>query len=205
MKTVAVIAAFLFVLVGCSTPSSNVPDSLPAVGGALERVETRVSGAEALITQAGKGSAGIVKALLDASLVQLGFVKGDLDEAKTSLAKGESERALLIKNYDAEHAARVKDESSWWYWLAVWSARVWHTFLFLLIFHYVAIGLSLFLPPPWSVIARTAGSFVNPLGWGEKLVGKILLNRATAASSASVPSAMAGVASVIFPQAQTDH
>lgn len=174
---------------GCATSHvEGVTSPLPLTASSVDKAASHVSSADALVTQAKPSSDKTGQALLDAAKSEHAKAQSELKDAKTTLAKAEAERAALVKEAEAAEAAELKLEKSWGHRLQVWVTALFWSLIALASVHFIAIAVSLFLPPPYSVVASFIGKLCNPVAWFQGIVDHLHLKRCENAASESITS-----------------
>lgn len=178
---IAGIGLFLLAIVmgGCAAVSHIETGSspLPLTASSVDKASSHVSSADSLVTQAKPSSDKTGKALLDAAKQEHAKAQSDLADAKATLAKAENERAALVKEAEQAEAAKLKLEKSWGHRLQVWVTALFWSLVALVSLHFIAIVASLFLPPPYNVVASFIGKLCNPVAWVQGIVDHIHLKK----------------------------
>lgn len=182
-KIVTWIAALWLILmmvlacIGCAHKyASDVPDSTPAVGSAIDKSKSHVESADALVQKAKPESNTTGKALLDVATDEHGKAIGELDKANVELTSVKKERGQLVEingKLEDENALvkggwgyRLQRFISWcWFWIKVYIAA------------YFLINLAApFIPGMWGGVLAKIGSWINPFSIvqeGRRLIWKL--------------------------------
>jgi hypothetical protein len=163
---ILLLAMGMALLSGCAVAHhTSVPDSIPAVGGALERTDAHVQSADRLVDAAKPESNSMGKALLQQAQAEHAAAEQAIDEAKAETANVAQERDKL-EDMVAQRDKRITEVTSGWgYRFQVWVTRLLWTLVAIVSLHFVLGIAGLFIAGPFGGIIAKAGVLLNPMAW----------------------------------------
>lgn len=163
----AAVVCLVLALVKCSAPihQANVPDSLPALGGDLDRADAHTQSAEQ-INKLVKPLAGpIVQPLLTQESKEHQATGDALHSAQKSLTHANAERSTLADENEKQAQTIIKITNSWGYQFELLVERLFWLIVGLTGLHFLLGFGGLMVSGPEGAIMARIGVYLNPAAW----------------------------------------
>lgn len=163
--TILVMAGLL--ILGCAprVHVTRVPNSLPAVGGGLDKAQAHVESAERA-TVAAKPIAGKnARPLLEQVSAEHAATLTTLKQTGKDVSDAERQRDQVIRQNEKLAGQLNQIVTSTGYRALLWIKRIFYTGLALAAFHVIGRIAAVFIPPPFGAALALASTVVNPFGW----------------------------------------